>query len=323
MQFKLSTKNINEIIGGELKGSPDLFINGINRLENAKSGDLIFCSSIDYEKSLDNCKASCIIIFENHTYMAAQDQALIVVSDPYRSFVEFLIYLDKIKNPFTPGIHDSAVIGSNCEISEDVEIRENVSIGNNCKIGANTKIYSNVSIYDDSVIGDNCIIHSGAVIGSDGFGYVQLPEGNYVKIPQLGNVIIGNNVEIGSNTCIDRSIAGSTIISDGVKIDNLCHIGHNVEIGDHSAFAAQVGLSGSMKIGKRVKMGGQVGSAGHISIVDDVTIIAQSGVSKSLTKKGTYFGSPAKPQRDAFRIEAALRNLPDLLQDVKELKNKK
>ncbi|MFY8160745.1 MAG: UDP-3-O-(3-hydroxymyristoyl)glucosamine N-acyltransferase, partial [Candidatus Kapaibacteriota bacterium] len=191
--------------------------------------------------------------------------------------------------------------------------------GSDVFIGKNTIIYPNVTIMNGTIIGDNCIIHPGAVIGSDGFGYYE-EGGKYIKIPQIGNVVIEDNVEIGANTTIDRSFIGSTIIKCGVKIDNLVQIGHNCVIGENSAMASQVGIAGTVTIGKNVRLGGQVGLAGHLKIADNVTIIAQSGVSKTILESGTYFGSPIKEATKAFKIEATLRNLPDLAKEVSNLK---
>ena len=173
---------------------------------------------------------------------------------------------------------------------------------------------------DNTIIGKNCLIQPGAVIGADGFGFIENPNGKYEKIPQIGNVIIGDNVEIGANTTIDCALLDSTIIKDGVKIDNLVHIAHNCIINEDTAMAAQAGIAGSTTIGKRNRIGGQVGLAGHISTEDDVILTAQSGVSKSITEKGVYFGSPAKERTQAFKIEANLRRLPDLAIDVDLLK---
>jgi UDP-3-O-[3-hydroxymyristoyl] glucosamine N-acyltransferase len=251
-----------------------------------------------------------------------------------------LIFLANEPEQNTFEIHPSAVIeqgafvsakasiGANCYIGKNVSIDEGVIIKSNCsiqqnvKIGKNTLIHSNVVIYKDCEIGDNCIIHSGVVIGADGFGYIENSDGSYSKIPKIGNVVIGNNVEIGANTTIDRSLIGSTYISDGVKLDNLIQIGHNVEVGENSVMAAQVGVSGSAKIGKRNRFGGQVGIAGHLEIADDVIIMAQSGVAKSVTQKGMYFGSPIKDRITAFKIEAVIPQLPQIYKDINLIKKK-
>lgn len=319
--FELKSKQISEIVGGILEGAPDLVFTNVNRIENLRENDIAFLSSYDFLEFAENSKG-LILLSEHLKDKIKRNDNLIYVENAYEAFVKLLVFIDTNLIKKRTGIDKSATVHPSSKVDDSAVIMENVVIQENCQIGKNVIIYSNVSLYPDTKIGDNSIVHSGAVIGSDGFGYADLADGSYFKIPQLGNVVIGKNVEIGANTTIDRSVAGSTIISDGVKIDNLVHIGHNTVVGENSAFAAQVGIAGSVKIGKRVRMGGQVGSAGHIEIVDDVTIIAKSGLSKSVTKKGTYFGSPIKPQREAFRIEAALRNLPEALGKIQQIEKK-
>jgi UDP-3-O-[3-hydroxymyristoyl] glucosamine N-acyltransferase len=219
-------------------------------------------------------------------------------------------------------IEACVVIGDNVRIAQGTVIRANSTIYENVTIGENCCINSNVSLYNDTIIGNNCIIHAGTVIGADGFGYIEHPDGSFTKVPQLGNVVIHDDVEIGANCTIDRAMIGSTIIKSGVKLDNLVHIAHNCEIGKNSASAAQTGVSGSTIIGERVRLGGQVGLAGHLTIADDVKLLAQSGVAKTIDKKGTYFGAPAKDQMKAFKIEAVIRQLPELLSDLRDLQKK-
>lgn len=316
--FELMSNEIAEIIGGQLIGSPNLVLNGINRIENVSEREVSFVSSNTFLKYLDLNKPGLIIISEA-LLEKDYDFPIIKTENAYVSFVKLLRYIDENFVYNQKGIHRTAVIEESVKIGSNPRIGAGAYIGENVKIGNNALIHSNVSIYRDSIIGDNCIIHAGAVIGSDGFGFLEDSNGKYHKIPQLGNVIIGNEVEIGANTCIDRAVAGSTIISNGVKLDNLVHIAHNVEIGDDSAFASQVGVAGSVKIGKRVRMGGQAGSSGHIEITDEVTIMAQSGVAKSVEKSGIYFGSPIKPRLEAFKIEAAIKNLPETLKEIKRI----
>lgn len=321
MKFSLSSSQINEIIKGELIGSPNLFFSSLQRLKFATLKDISFCQSSDYLDVAITNKPGLLIIYPESEYKVNENQSVIFHKNPYYAFAQLLIYINENFNKLSgisskATIHKSSKIGLNPTILENVVICEDVEIGDNCFI------HQNVTIKSNTVIGNNVIIHPGAVIGSDGFGFLDNPDGSYTKIPQLGNVQIGNNVEIGSNTCIDRALLGSTIIKDGVKIDNLVQIAHNVIIGENSAFASQVGISGSATIGKRVRMGGQVGSAGHLEIADDITIIAQSGISKSLTKKGIYFGSPARPRMEAFKIEAVLNNLPAMFNDLKDIKKK-
>jgi UDP-3-O-[3-hydroxymyristoyl] glucosamine N-acyltransferase len=261
------------------------------------------------------------------------------VEAPYLSFLKLVHYFEP-NNELSGGIHPTAVIeksavisdnvsigancyvGENCVIQEGSQIFPNTTIQRNVRIGSNCKIYPNVSIYFNCEIGNNCIIHSGVVIGSDGFGFQEHNDGSFTKIPQIGNVIIGNDVEIGANTSIDRSFVGSTIIGNGVKLDNLIQIAHNDEIGDNTAMAAQVGISGSTKVGKRNRFGGQVGISGHIEIADDVVLLAKSGVASSVTKKGVYIGAPIRDKFTAFKIEAAIHNLPQLVRDIEKIKKK-
>ncbi len=315
----MSSKEIANLINGELIGSPNLYFSNLQRIEFATENDITFCSNSEYKKYITENKAGLTIAYLDIDVKIAKNQAIIKHKNPYFAFAQLLIYLNDNYNTKN-GISEKAIINPNSKIGLKPTILENVIIEEDVEIGENCFIHQNVVIKNNTKIGNNVIIHPGAVIGSDGFGYLDNPDGSYTKIPQLGNVIIGNNVEIGVNTCIDRALVGSTIIGDGVKIDNLVQIAHNVIVGENSAFASQVGISGSAKLGKRVRMGGQVGSAGHLEIADDVTIIAQSGISKSITKKGIYFGTPAKPRLDAFKIEAVINNLPKLARDISNLK---
>lgn len=321
MKFSISSLQVNEIIKGELIGSPDLFFSSLQRIEFATKNDISFCQSKDYLDIAISNKPGLLIIYPESNYKVSKNQTVIFHKNPYFAFAQLLIYIDKTFNKQS-GISPKAIINETAKIGNNPTILENVVICEDVEIGDNCFIHQNVTIKSNTIIGNNVIIHSGAVIGSDGFGFLDNPDGSYTKIPQLGNVQIGNNVEIGANTCIDRALLGSTIINDGVKIDNLVQIAHNVIIGENSAFASQVGISGSATIGKRVRMGGQVGSAGHLEIADDITIIAQSGISKSLNKKGIYFGSPAKPRMEAFKIEAIINNLPAMFNDIKDIKKK-
>jgi UDP-3-O-[3-hydroxymyristoyl] glucosamine N-acyltransferase len=335
--FPLKISVIANLIKGQLNISADLFINKLNRIENSIEGDLTFYSDERFKKQFDECNASCIIVNENH--IITDNRNYIVVPNAYLAFISIINLINQNNSTNKTGISKTSVIGENCQISNLAFIGHNVVIGNNCiildntqihsncsiadnvKIGNSNIIYPNVSIYSNTIIGDNCIIQSGAVIGSDGFGFVEdKSNGSFTKIPHIGNVVIKNNVEIGANTTIDRSLVGSTLIENGVIIDNLVQIGHNCVIGENTAIAGQAGVAGSCKIGKRVRIGGQVALAGHLELGDDISIIGKSGVSKSIKDKGVYFGTPAKPQRDAFRIEAISRNLPELANDIKQIK---
>jgi UDP-3-O-[3-hydroxymyristoyl] glucosamine N-acyltransferase len=319
-------------------GSDSLIINNLGRIENGKEGDLSFLARKEYGKYMDDCYATCIIIPEGYINVPKPNQAFIESNNPYIAMVTVLRHITSLIPKTTPKIHRSAVIsqsakipnnasigarcviGENCVLGNNVILHSNVILYDNVIIGENSEIHSNVVCYDDTIIGKKCIIHSGAIIGADGFGFTETPEGKYDKIPQLGNVIIGNDVEIGANTTIDCALLGSTMIEDGTKIDNLVQIGHNCFIGEDTAMAAQVGIAGSTKIGKRNRLGGQVGISGHIELGDDIIITAQSGVSKSLPDKGIYHGSPVKERLQAFKIESYIRRLPDIAVDVEMLK---
>ncbi|MCX7908412.1 MAG: UDP-3-O-(3-hydroxymyristoyl)glucosamine N-acyltransferase [Ignavibacteria bacterium] len=334
-----SCQEIAQVLNGRIVGSTSNLIFCLNRIEYAKEGDLTFFADKRYLKYLSQSSATCVLVpIGFNLLQPKQGQVFIEVENPYLSFFQLLIQNDTYYKQFSSFKHPSAiiegntkiadtayiganvVIGKNCEIGENTIILPNTTLYDNVKIGKNCLIHSNVVCYYNTVIGDNCIIHAGAVIGSDGFGFIENKDGTYTKIPQLGNVVIGNNVEIGANTTIDRAIVGSTIIEDGVKIDNLVQIAHNVQIGENTAMAAQVGISGSTKIGRRNRIAGQVGIAGHIEIADDVTLEAKSGVPKSITESGVYFGAPPKKKIEAFKILMATNELPELLQEFNKLK---
>jgi len=340
--INLSIEKIAEIVNGNIEGFTNNKITGMDGIENAAAGELTFFYSDKYLKYLQNSDATCILIHKGISASPAPNQVFIRTDDPYASLVKVLKYIEKTIKSFKPSVHHSAIIGEGCLIDNTVFIGANVVIGDNCNIGANTCIYpnttiydnvnigneciinSNVSIYQDVVISDNCILHSGCVIGSDGFGFLENPDdGTFEKIPQLGNVELEKNVEIGANTTIDRALIGTTKIKSGTKIDNLVHIAHNCEIGENTGIAAQAGFSGSVRTGNRGRFGGQTGIAGHLEITNSVTLLAQSGVSKSITKSGVYFGSPAKEAMKAFKMEAMLRNLPEIYDEFKKNRTNK
>ena len=337
----MTLSDIVSMIGGELRGEADHVIGGINTIELAGPGDVTFLTSDKYARYLATTKAGCVLV----TRGIATDEEMagknvIVMDDAYRGFV---LLMQKFFPPMTmqPGyraatafihpaanVHESASIGPGCVVERGCTVGKNVQLFANVilypevHIGEGTIIHANVVCAQGTQVGERCIIHAGAVLGSDGFGFLENTDGSYEKIPQVGIVKVGNAVEIGANTTIDRAAVGATVIEDGVKLDNLIHVAHGVTIGRDTAIAAQTGISGSTKIGKRNRIAGQVGIVGHITTADDVTVIAQSGVSKSITASDTYFGSPAKHAHVAMRIEAALRSLPDLLQQFRELQKR-
>jgi UDP-3-O-[3-hydroxymyristoyl] glucosamine N-acyltransferase len=338
--FSLTVEQIAKIVDGQIEGNKDIVIKKLQRIEDAGEGDLTFLARMEYEKYLVASSASAVIVPNNYKNSPKENQAFIRCEKPYEAFVSLIMHLENIRNTPKSFIHPTAVISEGAKIGENVQIgafcvvsdgcsigdntvlMPNVVLYENVSIGKNTVIHSGVVCYQDVQIGNNCIIHSGAIIGADGFGFLENKEtGEFTKIPQIGNVIIRDDVEIGANTTIDRALLGSTIIEKGVKIDNLVQVGHNCTIGENTGIAAQTGVSGSTKIGKRNRIGGQVGFAGHLETTDDVSLIAQSGVSKSVTKPGIYFGSPIKERMLAFKIEACLRQLPDLFAEFDKIKN--
>jgi UDP-3-O-[3-hydroxymyristoyl] glucosamine N-acyltransferase len=336
MQF--SASQIAIIINGKVEGNADEMIASFGKIEEAEKGQLTFLANPKYEEYLYSTKASVIIINETQELKLPISSTLIRVSNAYTAFATLLDKYQQLQTQQLIGIQQpvfidaTAKIGDNVFIAafayisnkviiaDSVKIFPNVFLGGNVIIGENTIIHPGVKIYHDCIIGKNVVIHAGTVIGSDGFGFAPEADGTFKKIPQIGNVIIEDNVEIGANTTIDRATIGSTLIKAGAKLDNLLQIAHNVEIGNHTVIAAQSGISGSTKIGNYVMIGGQAGIVGHISIADGSKINAQSGVSKSIKKQKTAVtGSPAYEYTSALRSQAISRNLPELEKRVKEL----
>jgi len=299
-------------------------ISHVATITEAGSGSVTFIANPSYEKFLLTTNATAVIVGASFAIPSEPNRsqkmpAVIRAIDPYGAFAKTLALFNPRKNMFPVKIHPSALISSSARIAASAIIGAQCFIGDDVTIDEGSVIHPGAIIYDGTVIGKNVIIGPGTVIGFDGFGYAAGADGSFGKIPQIGNVIIEDDVEIGALCTIDRATVSHTIIRRGAKLDNLIHIAHNVEIGEDTAIAAQTGISGSAKIGKRNQIAGQVGMIGHITTADDVVIIAQSGVSKSLTKPGRYFGAPAKEFRTALRQEGALRQLPELMERIKEL----
>jgi len=332
--------DIAKFLNCELIGNEDVEIKRVAEIQSAVDGDITFIANPKYEKFFDTTKASAVIVGKNFA-KRRDDLSILLVDDPYFAFVKVLKLLNPPVELLPPGIHptavvsESAVLGKNVRIGANAVIGERVRIGNNTtimpgvvigddvEIGNDVLIYPNVTIYHKCKIGNRVIIHSGTVIGSDGFGFAPRPDGSYEKIPQVGIVVIEDDVEIGSNCSIDRATLGETVIKRGAKLDNLIQIAHNVVIGENTVIAAQTGIAGSTKIGRNCVLAGQVGIVGHIEIADRTTIAAQSGVSKSITEPGkVYFGYPAREHSVALRIEGAIRQLPDLIKEFRDLKSK-
>jgi len=323
--MKVSIFDIASLVSGKITGDGNVKIYNAAKIEEAQKGDLTFLYSPSYEKYFSATKASVILV-KNGFEKSRSDIIYIEVEAPERAFTTVLMKyfsptfsLDGIAA--SASIHKSAIIGNGTaigEIGNNVRIFHNTVILDNVEIGDNTLIFQNVSIRENCKIGKRIIIHANSVVGSDGFGYIK-NEGRYVKVPQIGNVVIEDDVEIGSNVSIDRAALGSTLIKRGVKIDNLVQVAHNVEIGEDTAISGQSGISGSTRIGKNCIFGGQVGLADHLEISDNVLLAAQSGVPKSILKPGIYFGSPAKERKTAFMLEAHLRNLGEYVERIKTL----
>ncbi len=336
MQFHAA--QIAMLLKGKLEGDPSVAVVSFGKIEDACEGQLSFLANPKYEDYLYSTKASVVIIQENLKLKKPVSATLIRVNDPYSAFAGLLTQYQDLENRQLTGIQhpsylsDSVTLGDNVFIGAFSYLGDNVRIGNNVKIfqgvvlGDNVQIdddsiiYAGVSIYHNCIIGKHVAIHSGTVIGSDGFGYAPQQDGAFKKVPQIGNVVVEDFVEIGANTTIDRATMGSTFIRKGAKLDNLIQIAHNVEVGCNTVIAAQTGISGSTKVGKHVMIGGQVGTAGHISIADGSKINGQSGITKTIKDPNKAFnGTPATEFSTSLRIQALTRNLPELEKRVKEL----
>jgi len=336
MQFKAS--QIATIVNGTIEGDAGTVVSSFGKIEEAQKDQLAFLANPKYEEYLYSTKASIIIINETQEVKQPLDATLIRVPDAYSAFASILATYEQMATAQMAGIQQPAYInpsaklgqnvfvgaftyiGENVVVNNNVKLFPQVFLGDNVTIGEGTILYPGVKIYHDCVVGKNVTIHAGSVIGSDGFGFAPQVDGTFKKVPQIGNVIIEDNVEIGANATIDRATIGSTLIMKGAKLDNLIQIAHNVEVGHHTVVAAQSGVSGSTKIGNNVMIGGQAGIVGHLVIADGTKINAQSGVSKSIKTPNTAVtGSPAYDYTSALRSQALTRNLPELEKRVKDL----
>lgn len=321
---------IARILNGTVEGDPETKLNTVARIEEGHPGALSFLSNPKYEPYIYSTDASAVLVKNDFTPAKKVTATLIRVDDPYQALAHLLAFYEQAR-PAKKGIHPSAVIderasvgsdvfigacaviSENAEIADGCSLHPQVFIGENVKIGKNCTLHPGVKVYRDCVIGNDCIIHAGAVIGADGFGFAPVSEANFMKIPQIGNVIIEDNVEIGSNTCVDRATMGSTVIRKGVKLDNLIQVGHNVEIGENTVIAAQSGLAGSTRVGRNCMFGGQVGLAGHLSIADGCKIGAQSGIMSTVSEENsTLLGSPATDSKQFLKSVVYIRKLPEL-----------
>jgi len=331
--MEFTAQLIAQYLKGDIEGNPQEIVTNISRIEEGKKGTLAFLANTKYEKYLYTTQASIVLINRSLKLSQKVDATLIRVDDAYQAFASLLnLYQNSIpqkkgidSNAF---IDESATVGENCYIGgfafigenavigKGVKIYPQVYIGDHVKVANNTILYPGVKIYKDCTVGSNCIIHASTVIGSDGFGFAP-GEGTYQKIPQIGNVVIEDDVEIGSNVSIDRATIGSTLIRKGTKIDNLIQIAHNVEIGENSVIIAQAGIAGSTKLGKNVVVAAQAGLVGHINIANDVKIGAQSGVTNNIKTEGAIvLGSPASEFREAKKSLIIIRKLPELYDKI-------
>lgn len=325
------------IINGKLEGNPAVTVDSFGKIEEAREGQLSFLANPKYEDYLYSTRASVIIINEAYELKQPINTTLIRVADAYSAFATLLSKYQEIMQQQLAGVQEPsyvaktatygkqvfigafAYLGEKVKLGDNTKVYPNAFIGDNVTIGENCIIHPGVKIYHDCTIGNNVTIHAGTVIGSDGFGFAPQADGSFKKVPQIGNVVIEDNVEIGANSTIDRATIGSTLIKSGAKLDNLIQIAHNVEIGNSSVIAAQAGVSGSTKIGKGVMIGGQAGIVGHIQLGDGSKVNAQSGVSKSLEAGKAVTGSPAYDYTSALRSQAVTRKLPEMERRLKEL----
>ena len=324
MEFK--AKEIAEILKGTVEGDPEARISTFARIESGKPGAICFFANPKYEHYVYDCAASVILVNDDFVPQRPVKATLIRVPNAYASVAALLDYVTAAKRSYrryrgcyikrflSTKIGKKVYVGSGCYLGRNAsigdysKIYEQVYVGDGVKIGKKCIIYPGVKIYPGMEIGDNVIIHANAVIGSDGFGFAPLSDGSYKKIEHTGNVIIEDDVEIGANTTVDKSQMGATVIRKGAKIDNLCQIAHNVEVGEHTVMAAQTGIAGSTKIGSHCVIGGQVGIAGHLTIADHTTLAAQTGVISSIKSEGQVFlGSPALPHKQFLRAYAVFR----------------
>ena len=339
--MNLTAQALANYLKGDIEGNPDVAVSTAARIEQGRPGTLCFLANPKYEQFLYTTQASVVLLNRSFVLTGAVTPTIIRVDDAYQAIAAVLELYNSMQVFKKKGrswhahvswraklgkavwIAPFAYVGSKAHIGKNTKIFPHVYVGEGVKIGENCIIYPGVRIYQGCTIGNNCIIHANAVIGSDGFGFAPTADGSYKKIPQMGQVIIEDNVEIGANTVIDRATMDATIIRQGVKLDNLIQVAHNVVIGENTVIAAQTGIAGSTQIGKNCMFGGQVGIAGHIAVADKVQIGAQCGVGSSIKKEGaTVIGSPALNASDYFKAYAIFRRLPAIKRQVDDLEQK-
>ena len=337
--MKFTATQIAGILEGEVEGNPQIAVHKLSKIEEGEKGSLTFLANPKYTSYIYSTKASITIVNKDFIPEQSLSTTLIKVDDAYKSFSKLLEYYNQVKNnkvgiespsfisqsaTYGEGFYLGAFsyLGENVKIGKNAKIYPNVYIGDNVVIGNDVFVFAGAKIYSETIIGNGCVIHSGAIIGADGFGFTPNSNGEYSKVPQTGNVILEDNVDVGAGTTIDRATLGSTILRKGVKLDNQIQIAHNVEIGEHTAIAAQTGIAGSTKIGKNCLIGGQVGIVGHITIGDRVKIQAQSGIGRNVKDDEVLQGSPALNYGDYNKSYVHFKNLPKLVNKITSIEKK-
>jgi UDP-3-O-[3-hydroxymyristoyl] glucosamine N-acyltransferase len=339
--MEFTVEQIAQMLKGKVIGDKSLKVNQLAKIEEGSTGSISFLANPKYEHFIYTTNASAVIVDNQFQAKKEYQTTLILVENAYAAFTTLLQEYQKVLAHNKKGIEQPSFISSTAKIGSDVfigafsyigehcnignnsKIYPNVSISDSCIIGENCTIYSGAKIYHNTIIGNNCVIHSNAVLGSDGFGFAPQSDGTFTTIPQLGNVIIGNNVSIGANSTVDRATMGSTILRDGVKLDNLVQIAHNVEVGKNTVIASQSGVAGSTKIGANCMIGGQVAIVGHITIADKTIVTGRSGVTKSVKNSGrTIGGLPAMDNHDLLKSQVLFKNLPKIEQRISAVEEK-
>ncbi|GAB3260331.1 UDP-3-O-(3-hydroxymyristoyl)glucosamine N-acyltransferase [Larkinella harenae] len=339
--MEFTVKQIAALLGGTIDGNESLKIHRLSKIEEGQEGSISFLSNLKYEQYLYTTAASAVIVSKGFQPRQPVKATLIFVDNSYSAFTKLLEQVNQLRLAAKVGVEQPSFmaestqmgenayrgafsyIGENCQIGKNVKIYPQTYIGSHVTIGDNTIIHPGVRIMDNTVIGTNCVIKANAVIGSDGFGFAPEPDGSYRAIPQLGNVILEDNVSVGANTTIDCATVGSTIIRQGVKLDNLIQVAHNVEVGRNTVIAAQCGIAGSSKIGESCVIGGQVGIVGHIHVANKTKIAAKSGVMKSQKKENaTLYGAPAFDLQESLRSQVIYQRLPTLEKRIEVVENK-
>lgn len=338
--MEFTAKQIADLVGGTVDGNPDVKLSAFDKIESAQGNALTFLANPKYIHHIYTSQAGAVLVSNDFAPSEPVKPTLIRVADPYAALAALMRMADAMTRPQPTGIEQPCFIAPGVELPDDVYVGAFAYIGPGAKIGAgariypqayighgaeigqNTTIYAGAKIYHACKVGNNCIIHAGAVIGADGFGFAPEKDGSYSKIPQMGRVVIADNVEIGANTTVDRATMGQTVVGRGTKLDNLIQVAHNVEIGQNTVIASQTGIAGSTKVGSNCMIGGQVGFAGHINVGNHVNIGAQSGIHANVSDGDTLMGYPAIPARQWMMMSARLTHIGDLISKVNKLEKK-